>query len=186
VRECRLHGNAGAEQQRAAQQLGRRQQLAKHDRGQCRGGERLAERQHGGLRSADAPQAGEEQQRGGRASQDALDQQQPGETGIAGRQQHGRWPGRDGQRTEPQGGGADNDQRGRPVADASPAAAPEQDVGGMQRGGQQGQKQSGGRGGDRQIRPGEQDQSGDGDHCSAYRRGAHRVPSGQGLPGCDQ
>jgi hypothetical protein len=68
-----LDGDAGADQERGAQQLRRGRQLAEQDGGEQGGGEGFAQRQHRGLGGPDAPQAGQEQQGGGRAGQGALE-----------------------------------------------------------------------------------------------------------------
>jgi hypothetical protein len=61
----RLDSDGGAQEQRTAEQLGGREQLAEHQRGEQGGGQGFAQRQHRGLSGPDAPQASQEQQRRG-------------------------------------------------------------------------------------------------------------------------
>ncbi len=57
-----LDGDAGAHEQRGAQQLRGHEQLAERHRGEQCGGEGFAQRQHGGAGCSDASQASQEQQ----------------------------------------------------------------------------------------------------------------------------
>jgi len=164
--------------------------LAEHDRGEQGGGEGFGQRQHGGLSGPDAPQAGQEQQRGGRAGQGALEQEQRGEPEVGDRHQHGRRPGHGRQRAEPGRRGRHDQERRRAVADLTPPAAAEQDISGVQDGSQQGQEQPGGGDRDQRFRPDQQHQPDDGHGGHAHARAradrARRTPPRAGLPGRDQ
>jgi hypothetical protein len=64
-----LDGDAGAHQQRDAQQLCWFRQLSEHHRGEQRSGQGFAQRQDRGAGRPDAPQASQEQQGSGRIGQ---------------------------------------------------------------------------------------------------------------------